>query len=69
MRDTQFIKTTLVGGFFVLMPVVMVIILVGKAFRLMSSLGRVTATQVPEGIAGRLPLTTILSVLFLIALC
>ena len=51
------------------MPVVMVIILVGKAFSLMSRLGGTAATQVPEGIAGRLPLTTILSVLFLIALC
>ena len=48
MKNVGFIKTTAIGGIFVLMPVVIVVILVGKAFAMVAGLGAAMAGKGPR---------------------
>jgi uncharacterized membrane protein len=68
MKDAGFIKTTLIGGIFVLMPLVIVVLLVGKAFALVGKLGTAVAGKAPESIS-HVPVATILTLALLVGLC
>jgi len=68
MKNAGFIKTTLIGGIFVLMPIVIVVLLVGKVFAVVGKLGTAMAGKAPTSI-GHLPLATLLTVALLVGLC
>ncbi len=68
MKGAGFIKTTAIGGIFVLMPIVIVVLLVGKAFAIVGRLGTAVAAKAPPSI-GYLPLATLLTVALLVGLC
>ena len=68
MKDTGFIKTTAIGGIFVLMPIVIVVLLVGKAFSLVEGLGTAMAAKAPASL-DHLPLATLLTLALLVGLC
>jgi len=68
MKKAGFVKQTLIGGFLVLMPLVVVLILVGKAFALLKGFGEAVAAKAPAGL-DNLPLATILAIVFFAGLC
>ena len=68
MKKTGFIKTTAIGGIFVLMPIVIVVLLVGKAFSLVAGLGAAMAGKAPESIR-HLPVASILTIVLLVGFC
>ena len=68
MKNVGFIKTTAIGGIFVLMPIVIVVLLVGKAFSLVAGVGAAMAGKAPESIR-HLPLASILTIVFLVGFC
>ncbi len=68
MKNVGFIKTAAIGGIFVLMPIVIVVLLVGKAFSLVGRLGAAVAAKAPPSIS-YLPLTSILTIALLVGLC
>ncbi len=68
MKNTGFIKTTAIGGIFVLMPIVIVVLLVGKAFALVGRLGTAVAARAPTSV-GHLPLATISTIALFVGLC
>jgi uncharacterized membrane protein len=68
MKQAGFIKTAVIGGIFVLMPVVVVVVLVGKAFGMLGKLGAAVASKAPVGL-DHLPVATGLTVVVLVGLC
>ncbi len=68
MKDVGFIKTVSIGAVFVLMPIVIVVILVGKAFALVGRLGTAMAAKAPASLT-HLPLATLLTIALLVGLC
>lgn len=68
MKNAGFIKTTSIGGIFILMPIVIVVILLGKAFALVGRLGAAMAANAPASF-GHLPLATLLTIVLLVGLC
>jgi uncharacterized membrane protein len=68
MKNLGFIKTTAIGGIFVLMPIVIVVLLAGKAFALVGRLGTAAAAKAPTSI-DYLPLATILTIALFVGLC
>lgn len=68
MKNLGFIKTTTIGGIFVLMPIVVAVLLLGKAFTLARRLGATAAAKAPTSL-DHLPLATILGIALLVGLC
>ena len=68
MKNVGVIKTAAIGGIFVLMPIVIVVLLVGKAFSLVGRLGAAVAAMAPPAIS-HLPVASILTIALLVGLC
>ena len=68
MTNQGFIKTTAIGGIFVLLPIMVVVLLLGKAFALLGRLGTAVAARAPTSI-DHLPLATIMTIALFVGLC
>ena len=68
-KFTEFIKTTTIGGFLVLLPVVAVLALVGIAVATIIKIVTPIAGKLPIKTVGGLTLATLLAVLVILAFC
>ncbi len=68
-KFTEFIKTTTIGGFLVLLPVVAVLALVGIAVATIIKIVTPIVGKLPIKTVGGLALSTLLAVFFLLAFC
>jgi uncharacterized membrane protein len=68
-RLGNFLKTTVLGGFFALLPVVIVIELLGKAMQLAEKVTAPIVSLLPQFIAQRLKFPILLAVVFLGLIC
>jgi uncharacterized membrane protein len=65
----QFVKTTLVGGFFVVLPMVLLYILMGELFDAAIALGTPIADLLPEDAFGDKDTAQVVAVLLLLVVC
>ena len=68
-KITEFIKTTVLGGFLVLLPIVAVLALVGIAIATLINIVTPIVGKLPIKTIGGLALATLLAVFFLLAFC
>jgi uncharacterized membrane protein len=68
-KITEFIKTTVLGGFLVLLPVVAVLALVGIAIATLIKIVTPVVEKLPIKTFGGLALATLLAVVFILAFC
>ncbi|MGH8854642.1 MAG: hypothetical protein ACREWI_10230 [Telluria sp.] len=66
---TEFVKTTLAGGFLFLVPVVLTVILVGKALQLAGQVLAPVTRLVPVGTVAGIVVLDLLAVTAVVALC
>ena len=64
----QFIKTTIIGGLVFLVPIIIIAVILGKAFELMMLVAKPLDAWIPVGSVGGVALVNVLAVLA-IALC
>lgn len=69
MREHPFVKTALAGAFFVLMPLVVVLMLMGKAVSGLSELSGTVVNRLPNAGLDHLPLAMLLTIAFLVLVC
>ena len=65
----NFLKTTLVGGLVFLVPIIVVVAILGKAFGLMAALAAPLATWIPIDSIGGVALANLLAVAAIVVLC
>ena len=65
----NFLKTTLVGGLVFLVPIIVIMAILGKAFRLMAALAAPLAAWIPIDSIGGVALADLLVVATLVVLC
>lgn len=68
-KITEFIKTTILGGFLVLLPVVAVLAVIGISLAALINIVTPIVGKLPFKTVGGFALATILAVLFLLAFC
>jgi uncharacterized membrane protein len=68
-KITEFIKTTILGGFLVLLPVVAVLAVIGISLATLIKIVAPIAGKLPIKTVGGFALATLLAVLFLLAFC
>lgn len=65
----DFIKTTIVGGFFVVLPVVLIVFLLGQAVAALVGVVAPLADELPVRELGGIGVATLLAILVVLALC
>lgn len=65
----NFVKTTIIGGILFMIPIVIIIILVNKAFQIMLKIARPLDKQIPVDTVGGVALANILAILAILLLC
>ncbi len=65
----QFIKTTIIGGLVFLVPLVIVVVVLGKAFSLMMGLAKALDAWIPANSIGGIALVNLLAVVAIVLLC
>ena len=65
----SFLKTTLAGGFFFVLPVVLLYLLLAEALEVAMALGTPIADLLPEGFFGDAETAKVVAVLYLIVIC
>ena len=65
----KFIKTTIIGGLVFLVPVVIVVVVLGKAFGLMMGLAKALDQWIPVDFIGGIALVNVLAVMAIILCC
>ena len=65
----HFIKTTIIGGLVFLVPVVIVVAVVGKAFKIMLLVAKPVGTLIPTEYIGGITVANLLAVLAIALLC
>jgi uncharacterized membrane protein len=68
-RDLQPIKTIIIGGAVFLVPLVIVVVILGKAFQLMMGVAKTLDKWIPADSIGGIALINILAVLAIVLLC
>jgi uncharacterized membrane protein len=68
-RLFEFVKTTAIGGLLFLIPLIILIIVLGKAFNLMGALAAPIAKLIPLTSIGGLAIAEMISVVFIISIC
>lgn len=66
---TSFIKTTFIGGLFFVIPVVLVIVLIGKAVEILRKLVAPIADNIPVETIGGITLARIIALFLLLLIC
>jgi uncharacterized membrane protein len=69
VKDHPFFKTVLAGAFFVLMPLVLVVLLISKAAGALRALSGAVIERLPAARFDHLPLALVLTVVVLVLLC
>lgn len=69
MRRFGFIKTTIVGGLMLLLPLVVVVLIIGKAFQISMVVAKPLGALIPVDSVGGVALANILAVLVIVVLC
>ena len=64
-----FVKATVVGGFFVILPVALILILLGEVYSVITAMLEPIVDLFPVDDIGGVPVAMVLSVLLLVALC
>ena len=64
-----FVKVTVVGGFFVILPVALILILLGEVFSVITAMLEPIVELFPVDDIGGVPVAMVLSVLLLVMLC
>lgn len=65
----RFIKTTIIGGLIFLVPVVIVVVVVGKAFKIMLVVAKPVGALIPTDYIGGVAVANILAVLAIALVC
>ncbi len=65
----NFIKTTILGGFVFLVPFVILVAIIGKAFRVMMLVAKPMGTLIPIDYIGGIAVANLLALLAIVALC
>jgi len=65
----NFIKTTIIGGLVFLVPVVIVVVVIGKAYKIMLVVAKPVGTLIPIDFVGGVALVNILAVLAIAFFC
>lgn len=65
----SFIKTTLIGGFFLIIPIVLLVLLLGKVLTVFRKILAPIADKIPIDTIGGLTLSRIIAVVVLLLLC
>ncbi len=68
-RVLEFLKTTIAGGFFVILPIVLVVMVIDETIGLLAALVDPIAQQLPIDEVGGIAVSRILSLLLILALC
>ena len=68
-RALEFLKTTIAGGFFVILPIVLVVMVIDETVGLLAALVDPIAQQLPIDEVGGIAVSRILSLLLILALC
>jgi uncharacterized membrane protein len=68
-RVLDFFKTTIAGGFFVILPIVLIVLVLGETIELLGALVDPIAQQLPIDSVGGIAVNRVLSILFILALC
>lgn len=66
---TSFIKTTFIGGLFFVIPVVLVIVLIGKALEILRKLVAPIAANIPLEAIGGIAMARIIALFLLLLIC
>jgi uncharacterized membrane protein len=66
---TSFIKTTFIGGLFFVIPVVLVIVLIGKALEILRKLVAPIAANIPLETIGGIAMARIIALFLLLLIC
>jgi uncharacterized membrane protein len=70
MKGTlEFVKTTIAGGFFVILPIVLIVLVLGETIEMLRALVDPIAAQFPVDEFGGVAMNRILSILLILALC
>lgn len=69
MRRFGFIKTTIIGGLMLLLPLVVVVLIIGKAFQISMVVAKPLGALIPIDSVGGVALANILAVLVILVLC
>jgi len=64
-----FFKTTIAGGFFVILPIVLIVIVLGETIEMLGALVDPIARQIPIDDVGGIAVSRILSIVLILVLC
>ncbi len=65
----NFVKTTILGGLVFMIPIVVVVAIVGKAFRIMRTVAAPLKVYIPTGTIGGIAIVNLLVILAIILVC
>jgi len=68
-KPINFVKTTIVGGILVLIPVVVTIFVLSKVFNLLQGVSAVIARRIPLSKIGGVGISTLISIILLLFIC